>query len=80
MASTIELPDDLSERATAEARIVGLSLEQFVTATVASRLETRDSTRLYLAERSARADKARALAILARAGLGNPPAPGDELE
>ena len=43
------------------------------------RLKTPLRTEDYFRERAARGDMATALAILDRAGIGNPPQPGDEL-
>lgn len=57
----------------------GIALDQFVNAAVAEKLSAL-RTDSYFDERAARADKAGALEILSRAGKGNPPVKGDELD
>lgn len=56
----------------------GITLEQFINAALAEKLAAM-RTGSYFAERAARADVPKALAILKRAGKGNPPMRGDEL-
>ena len=74
---TIDLPDAVAKGAEDAARAAGESLEAFVTRAVAFEVE-RERTEKFFAERRGRADIARALEILGRAG-GEPPQPGDEL-
>ncbi len=70
-------PSLLAEvRKVAEAE--GVSVNQFITVAVAEKLSAL-RTEDYFRERAARADIPRALEILARAGVGNPPVEGDEL-
>jgi hypothetical protein len=65
----------------AEARKVaeaeGVALNQLINVAVAEKLSAL-RTEEYFRERAARADVPQALAILNRAGVGNPPAEGDE--
>ncbi len=66
----------------AEARKVaeteGVALNQLINVAVAEKLSAL-RTEAYFQERAARADVPQALAILGRAGVGNPPIEGDEL-
>lgn len=64
---SIRLPDDLMERASAQAAAQGISLDDYVAMTLASRL-------------GAPAAPGRVREILARLGQDNPPLPGDELD
>jgi hypothetical protein len=56
----------------------GVALNQLINVAVAEKLSAL-RTQDYFAERAARADMDKALAILERAGVGNPPMAGDEL-
>lgn len=69
------LLDEVKKLADAE----GIALDQFVNAAVAEKLSAL-RTDSYFDERAARADKAAAREILSRAGKGNPPVKGDELD
>lgn len=75
---TVSLPDDLRERAAAQAKAMGLSLDQYVAIAVAARVGAQSETERAFAVRAARAVPGRARGILARLGQGNPPIPGDE--
>lgn len=76
----LRLPDDLKERAAAQAEAAGVSLNQYIATVLASRVGAQAEAERYFAARGARATPGRAREILARAGQGNPPRPGDELE
>jgi membrane protein DedA with SNARE-associated domain len=56
----------------------GVALNQLINVAVAEKLSAL-RTDTYLRERAARASIPKAMAILKRAGAGNPPLPGDEL-
>jgi hypothetical protein len=56
----------------------GVALNQLINVAVAEKLSAL-RTESYFRERAARGDVVRALAILDRAGVGNPPQKGDEL-
>lgn len=56
----------------------GVALNQFINVAVAEKLSAL-RTEDYFRERAARGDVVQALAILDRAGVGNPPVKGDEL-
>jgi len=56
----------------------GVALNQFINVAVAEKLSAL-RTEDYFRERAARGDVEKALGILKRAGVGNPPEPGDEL-
>lgn len=71
------LPSLLEEvRRVAESE--GVALNQFINVAVAEKLSAL-RTEDYFRERARRADMKKALSILARAGKGNPPMPGDEI-
>ena len=76
---SLQLPDDLQERAAAQAEASGLSLNEYIAIVLASRIGAQAEAEPILAARAARAIPGRARDILARAGQGNPPQAGDEL-
>ena len=76
----LRLPDDLKERAAAQAEALGVSLNQYIATVLASRVGAQAEAECFFAARAARAVPGRARDILARAGQGNQPRPGDELE
>lgn len=57
----------------------GVALNQFINVAVAEKLSAL-RTESYFAERAKRGDIDKALSVLGRAGVGNPPVPGDERE
>jgi hypothetical protein len=69
------LLDELRKVAAAE----GVALNQFINVAVAEKLSAL-RTEDYFRERAARGDVAKALALLERAGVGNPPRKGDEIQ
>jgi hypothetical protein len=77
---SLRLPDDLKERAAAQAEAAGVSLNQYIATVLASRVGAQAEAERSFAARAARATLRRARGILARAGQGNPPRPGDELD
>ncbi|MDZ3824789.1 MAG: toxin-antitoxin system HicB family antitoxin [Pseudoxanthomonas sp.] len=76
----LRLPDDLKERAAAQAEAAGVSLNQYIATAIAARVGAQAEAERYFAARAARAAPGRARAILARAGKGNAVRPGDELD
>ena len=76
---SLQLPDDLQERAAAQAEASGLSLNEYIATMLASRIGAQTEAERILAARAARATPGRARDILARAGQDNPPQAGDEL-
>ena len=68
------LLDEVRKLAEAE----GVALNQLINIAVAEKLSAL-RTESYIAERAARANVPKALAILKRAGVGKPPMKGDEL-
>ena len=74
----LRLQPSLLEEARKLANEEGVALNQFINVAVAEKLSAL-RTESYFRERAARGDVARALAILDRAGVGNPPRKGDEL-
>ena len=68
------LLDELRKLAAAE----GVALNQFINVAVAEKLSAL-RTEDYFRERAARGDVRKALGILERAGVGNPPMKGDKL-
>ncbi len=77
---SLTIPDDLKEQAAAQAEATGVSLNQYVAMALAARVGAQAEAERYFAARAARAVPGRAREILARAGQGNPPLPGDELD
>ena len=57
----------------------GVALNQFINVAVAEKLSAL-RTEEYFRERGRRGDISKAKQILKRAGRGNPPAPGDEVD
>lgn len=76
----LRLPHDLKEAAAAQAEAAGVSLNQYIATALAARVGAQAETERYFAARAARATPGWAREILARAGRGNPPMPGDELD
>jgi hypothetical protein len=74
----LRLQPSLLAEARKLAEAEGVALNQLINVAVAEKLSAL-RTEEYFRERAARADVPRALAILGRAGVGNPPAEGDEL-
>jgi len=76
---SLRVPDELKERAAAQAEAAGVSLNQYIATALAARVGAQAEAERYFAARAARATPGRAREILARAGQGNPPQSGDEL-
>lgn len=74
----LRLQPSLLEEVRRLAQSEGVALNQFINVAVAEKLSAL-RTEDYFRERARKADMKKALAILARAGKGNPPMPGDEL-
>ncbi len=74
----LRLQPSLLEEARRVAESEGVALNQLINVAVAEKLSAL-RTEDYFRERAARANVKRAKTILARAGRGNPPIPGDEL-
>lgn len=73
----LRLQPSLLEEARKVAEAEGVALNQFINVAVAEKLSA-IRTETYFQERAARADIAKALDVLKRAGRGNPPIKGDE--
>jgi predicted DNA-binding protein len=77
----LRLPDDLKERAAAQAEAAGVSLNQYIATAIAARVGAQAEAERYFAARAARVHQpGRAREILARAGQGKAPTEGDEME
>lgn len=74
----LRLQPSLLDEARKLAAKEGVALNQLINVAVAEKLSAL-RTEEYFAERAARGNVEDALRILAKAGLGNPPMPGDEL-
>ncbi len=74
----LRLQPSLLEEARQLAEVEGVALNQLINVAVAEKLSAL-RTEKYFAERAARANVPKALAILKRAGVGNPPMKGDKL-
>ncbi len=75
----LRLPDDLKERAAAQAEAAGVSLNQYIATAIAARVGAQAEAERYFAARAARTKPGRAREILARAGQGRAPLAGDEV-
>lgn len=75
----LRMPEDLKAAVAAQAERAGVSMNQYLLSIVAAHAGSQAETERYFAMRAARSSPGRALEILARAGRGNPPEPGDEL-
>jgi antitoxin component of RelBE/YafQ-DinJ toxin-antitoxin module len=76
----LRLPDDLKDKAAAQAAEAGVSLNQFIAVAVASRVGAQAEAERYFSARTARVVRGRAKAILEKAGIGNPPRADDQIE
>lgn len=76
----LRLPDDLKERAAAQAEAAGVSLNQYIATAIAARVGAQAEAERYFAARAARAQLGRAREILARAGQGTTPRDEDRVE
>jgi len=74
----LRLQPSLLDEARRMAEAEGVALNQLINVAVAEKLSALRTER-YFAERAARANIPKALAILKRAGVGNPPMKGDKL-
>ena len=74
----LRLQPSLLEETRRLAEAEGVAVNQFINVAVAEKVAAL-RTEHYFRERAGRGDPARALAILERAGVGNPPMPGDEV-
>ena len=74
----LRLQPSLLDEARKVAEAEGVALNQFINVAVAEKLSAL-RTETYFQERASRADVARAMEVLNRAGKGVPPAQGDEL-
>jgi HicB family len=75
----LRLPEDLKERASAQAEQAGVSLNQYIAVALASRVGAQAEAERYFRARAARAKPGRAKAILARAGCRSKPRAGDRI-
>jgi hypothetical protein len=74
----LRLQPSLLQEARKLAESEGVALDQLINLAVAEKVSAL-RTESYIAERLARADLPKALRILKRAGVGQPPVKGDEL-
>lgn len=74
----LRLQPALLEEARKLARAEGVAVNQLINVAVAEKLSAL-RTEQYFAERADRGDVSKAQRILERAGVGQPPTPGDEL-
>ena len=74
----LRLPPSLMEEARKLAKAEGVAMNQLINVAVAEKVSAL-RTEEYFAERAARGDITKALRVLKRAGVGNPPVAGDEL-
>lgn len=76
----LRLPEDLKEKASAQAAKAGVSLNQYIAIALASRVGAESEAGRYFAVRAARATPGRAKTILAKAGKRRSLRPGDKRE
>jgi len=74
----LRLQPSLMEEARKLASAEGVAVNQLINVAVAEKVSAL-RTEEYFAGRAAKGDVSKALRILKRAGVGNPPTPGDEL-
>ena len=74
----LRLQPALLEEVRKLAKAEGVAVNQLINVAVAEKLSAL-RTEQYFAERAARGDVSEASRILARAGVGQPPVPGDEM-
>jgi hypothetical protein len=74
----LRLQPSLMEEARKVADSEGVALNQLINVALAEKVSAL-RTEEYFRERALRADRAETLRILKRAGIGNPPAEGDEI-
>ncbi len=74
----LRLQPALLEEVRKLAKAEGVAVNQLINVAVAEKLSALRTER-YFAERAARGDVPAARRILARAGVGRPPMPGDEM-
>ena len=75
----LRLQTSILEEARRVSEAEGVALNQFINVAVAEKVSAL-RTEEYLREPGARGDVAKAKRLLKRAGRGNPPTPGDELD
>ncbi len=75
----LRLQTSILEEARRVSEAEGVALNQFINVAVAEKLSAL-RTESYFRERAARAIPGEAKRILEKAGRGNPPMPGDEIE
>jgi hypothetical protein len=76
----LRLPDELKAAAAAQAEQSGISLNQYIALVLAERVGARAETARYFAARAARVPPGAGLAVLRKAGRGNPPRADNRLE
>jgi len=76
----LRLPEDLKEKATAQAEAAGVSLNQYITVALASHVGAQAEAERYFAARARRARPGQAKAILAKAGTRPKPRAEDRLD
>ena len=76
----LRLPDELKAAAAAQAEQSGISLNQYIALVLAERVGARAETARYFAARAARVAPGAGLAVLRKAGRGNPPRADDRME
>ena len=76
----LRLPDDLKDKAAAQAAEAGVSLNQFIAVAVASRVGAQAEAERYFAARAARVAPGRAKSVLEKAGIGNPARADDQIK
>jgi hypothetical protein len=74
----LRLQPSLLDEARKLAEAEGVALNQLINVAVAEKVSAL-RTAQYIANRTARADLPKALAVLSRAGVGRPPIKGDEM-
>ena len=75
----LRLQDSILDEALRVSETEGVALNQFINVAVAEKLSAL-RTEEYFRERAQRSDVAKAKRLLKRAGRGNPPVPGDEVD
>jgi len=74
----LRLQPSLMDEARKLAESEGVALNQLINVAVAEKVSAL-RTEAYFTARASRADRAKTMAVLAKAGKGNPPVAGDEI-
>jgi len=76
----LRIPEDMKADAAEQAKLLGVSLNQYLSSAIAARLGAQAEAERYFSMRAARGSKARLREILDRVGADGDPRPDDRLD